>query len=387
MINQDLPEIYDFIIKPIRRADNETQLLKRYLQGMQDVWDMQVSQIRDLPLNNDPRFCPDDLLIYLAGKVGFDRLFYDLVSLLTPVQLRRLISLAVPIWKQKGTQKGLFDVFRIFTDKLLWQITWFDTIWLLEEGYFDTREPWLVGDPGGIEGTEYWNDLFVMDPGDLDRDIALLLIEAFRPLSERMRLAYMDFMDRFLIDYGWWKTWLGIPPVIVDGELYFDPGAGISSFSDTKLDGTVYDWTDTQSEIVFKKIGNGRFWHYFYYTSSNLYYVVMIDPYQFYQSRIRLYRYNPLPTLLGTVYINKLRDDVPYRLTVQALRMTSGDNYIELFIDGDPVLQYTDSAGTKPIHGTIGFKFSNEGAGNLIKGWLEDVMLWQRPIEYNEVTP
>ena len=101
-IDQDFPhDIFKFIHKPIREADRKDgrNFVERFLIGKQSIFEDTQKKIQTLGTLLDPELTPQPRL--LKDHVGFTRELNNITNDITDNDLRKLISLAVALWKQK----------------------------------------------------------------------------------------------------------------------------------------------------------------------------------------------------------------------------------------------------------------------------------------------
>lgn len=191
--------LYKFLIKPLRDADRGTELLLRFLEGPQTEWDalwLRIDGLRDLM---NFRRCPDEYLTYLKDIVGI--LDADVRQMdLSETELRRFISVAVALWKIKGTVEALVLGARVLSGRTARVVDWFDRRTVLDEMYVEGEEvipgaTVLYAAPGGAEREEYTSQIQLMDDGTLNRPAIEYLLELLRPRSERLDVLYLHFLD------------------------------------------------------------------------------------------------------------------------------------------------------------------------------------------------
>jgi phage tail-like protein len=190
------------IIEPLRN-----DLLERFLERPEYWRDEIKAKIAEVVEYPDPRTCPDDRLIYLKDLVGWtDDL--GITDGLSAADLRKLVRLAIPIWKQKGTELGLVNLARLLTGKNVIYGNWFYFRWILgETGLWEEQagsDPWILGGEISDYG-EYWSNLRVMDSPDLDHGLLESAIAIERPVNERIELVYLDMLDWFNEDLRYWS--------------------------------------------------------------------------------------------------------------------------------------------------------------------------------------
>jgi hypothetical protein len=164
----------------------------------------------------------------LAWIVGWTSQLDYIVNELTLEELRRLISVSVKLWKERGTEPALVDVLYLATGARCRALNWFDFRWILGEDYigeeWDGLDSWLISLPGEDARAEYLSNLRIVDDGDLNRRLVDRLVELMRALGERWEVTYLAFLDLFTEpgDLTQWDLTDGTGTQSADGamELY-----------------------------------------------------------------------------------------------------------------------------------------------------------------------
>lgn len=176
-VNQNFPyEIYKFIHKPIRVQDQLAgrQFVERYTLAFQRQFENATDKISKLVELYDPARTPQPR--FLKDIVGFTSELDNITNDISDADLRKLITLAVALWKQKGLEVGYKNIIRLFTGKNSRVFNWFDFRYIVGEQGLAQEElgedSWFISVPGVAES----------DPGN----VMLLL-----PFEE-------DFNDRSL---------------------------------------------------------------------------------------------------------------------------------------------------------------------------------------------
>ena len=380
-----VPQIYDMLIDPIRGADAQSRFLYSYLLGPQTIFETLVGKIQAIPSLVDPRDCPDDLLQYLKDSVGFDRTLDHITRDLTDAELRRLITIASELWRVRGTEAGLRSIFRAFTGKSILIYTWFDMIFIMDENLLDYYEPFLVGDPGDLSLSEYRSYLFVMDEGDLNHPLARGVANLARPFSERIRIGYLDFLDDFLLGLGFWSEAAAstAPADIEDGMMHC-PLLGNSIYYVASQRSA--DWEGYYAEIVFKFTStwpSGKLGFMFYREAADTKYVLYYDEDGVSgKPGLILQRFKPGNNgQVAAVEIPRLYNATKYSLAVYTFELPSGDLRIKAYLDHNPYIEVDDS-GSRPVKGSVGIDVEDG-----TEAWFDDVILFEHPLEYDEVGP
>lgn len=146
-------DIYRFLHRPIRTEDAKNDyFVERYLIGPQTIWEGLSQKIMDLKNIIDPEHCREDLLYYLKDIVGLTRDLRSITDSLSAEDLRKVILLAVPLWKQKGLESGFKNTIRLFTGFNARVYNWFDYRMIIGEKAIGEEQlgedSWLISRPG-----------------------------------------------------------------------------------------------------------------------------------------------------------------------------------------------------------------------------------------------
>jgi len=198
-------QIYNFLIEEIRKLDQQEgyQFLERYLVGPQTIWEINSEILQSIPTIWSITECPDRILQYLKNIVGWTPELDYITNELDYDSLRRLISVSVNLWKNKGPEDTINDIiyFAFNSRNRIWN--WFDFRWVLDETQFGEDhqglDPWLIELPDpDISGAENVSNLRVVEP---ESKIALEgIIELMRAVNETIEITYLKFLDQFLIE-------------------------------------------------------------------------------------------------------------------------------------------------------------------------------------------
>lgn len=144
-------DIYRFIHKPIRESDKKFArlFLERFVFGMQRQFENAHAKIDLLPELWDPAKTPQPR--YLKDIVGFTAELDNITNDISDADLRRLIRLAVPLWKEKGLEVGYRNIIRLFTGKNSRTFNWFDFRLIVGEAILGQDElgtdMWAISTP------------------------------------------------------------------------------------------------------------------------------------------------------------------------------------------------------------------------------------------------
>jgi len=149
-------DIFKFLHKPIRVPDEaEDNFVERYLQGPQQVWEDHMTALLALPEIFDPEKCPEELLYYLKDIVGLTKELDNITQGLAVDDLRKIILLAVPLWRQKGIELGFANIIRLFTGFNSRIFNWFDYRMVVGEKAIGEEQlgedAWIISLPGWTE--------------------------------------------------------------------------------------------------------------------------------------------------------------------------------------------------------------------------------------------
>jgi len=129
-------QLYNFLVAHLRQSDkNSNYMIKRFLEKPQEFADWFTRRIYSLQNVYDPAKADERVLQTLKDLVGFTPDLDGITGRLTTDQLRKVISLAIPLWKQKCTESGIENVIRLFVGKNPKIITYFDYRYVLGEGH------------------------------------------------------------------------------------------------------------------------------------------------------------------------------------------------------------------------------------------------------------
>ena len=233
-------DLYKLLPKGLRDFDTESggEFLRRFLQGPGARFDATQRAINRLPSLVDPTKAPAEGLQFLRSHVGFGAgsgLPDEIASRLSDRDLRKLIGIAVPYWKARGTKDGLSDAIRTLASWVRPAIdSWVDLRTFVDEALLgETGEPGrdlaLLYDsiaevPIGVSsGGEFETSIRVPDLGDLDRELVRDLCRLSRVPSERYELAFVDFLDTFVDGrLGHWVSY-GPAAVYVPADRLSNP--------------------------------------------------------------------------------------------------------------------------------------------------------------------
>jgi phage tail-like protein len=222
------PLLYRSLIRPIREADyaEGREFLRRFYIGLQENHNDVAALVASVWDNHDPATCPDDLLQYLKDIVGFDAGFDYITSRLSASDLRKLIQLAIPLWKERFSELGISNIIRLLTGRSVVIYNWFHWRAILGEVFLSEEQQgydfWVIG---GIVSyfDEYYSQVRMMDDRSLDEQLVLDLLGLERVTSERIEVAMVDFLDQFDYSRDKWSTLAGTQASVATDKTFTIP--------------------------------------------------------------------------------------------------------------------------------------------------------------------
>ncbi len=374
-------KMYNFLLYTIRQIDSTregTFFVKRLFEGPQSVWQTTHDKIFSIKDLWSITKCPDEYLKYLKWIVGWTSELDYVTDELDFYTLRRLIASSIPLWRKRGQEETIIDIISLVANSRCRIWNWFDYRWITDETEFvedhQGRDPWIVDIQGEPDFGEYYNTLRIVDNGDLDRTLVKNLVKFMKPCGERIEIAYIDFLDMFLVedDTSQWETAVGEPMIVQDGYGILEDTSyqlSIVSFGDSLV------WNRYVFYCRIKGIGTGNpYGLVFYYKDVDNYYELILNI----DSITNDYVLNKIEdgastnVTSGTI-IQKILDDIWYGIRIH-IDEESGSNRIKLYIDGSEIFNVLDSSTLE--EGTIGF-FNSASATTK----LDECELFQLPLE------
>jgi hypothetical protein len=360
--------------------------LKRFLMGPQQQYIQTLDTIAALWDNHSYLLCPDDLLIYLAPIVGFDSTLDYITNRLSPKDLRKLIRLAIPFWKERFSSIGLVNAVALISGRCTAYLDWFHWRSILGETYLneaqDGHDFWVQGDLVS-RYDEYYSVVKVMDQA-VDAYLLIDLLSLERVASERLEIILYDFLDIFSRGLDKWEnvpsTPEGVGTITEDRTLLIESGHSIQAvFVDSDI------IKDYLTSIKFKMAEGSAFQFDWYWDPTPPHaYRLVVKP-----TAIELYAIvSGTPTLLdSTVPPFPIYYDVWYKARAVTLEEDlSGDKNIKIYIDGNLIFDVNDST-TLPSSGNIAITadyIGPSGPGGLE---IDNVELSRVPFRYAVIGP
>lgn len=383
--------MYRSLIKPIRDLDAPTLFVKRFLKEPQRQYELTADRIADLATTDDPATCRADLLQYLKAHVGFTSELRAITDRLTTGQLRKLITLAVPLWKKKGTADGLLAIVRLLTGRTPLYMDWFQFRNILGETQVGEdhlgNDSWVIGGSVTIND-EFHSHIRLMDDGTLDEVLLIDLMKLFRPLSERIEIAVVDFIDRF--DDPTLDRWVQAPGYSVAGtldattkEMVLPTGAGMRMVAPRFA--TFGAFIDTMVTYKFKLVAaNSAHRLMVNYFDANNYYQLDITTTSMVLTRVNA----GVATAISTVTMAGAPLQVVvgsyYALRVQTLRASGSGVIVRVYLDSSTFIDLTDATGT--AHSGLGTAIlASQPAGGEVR--VDNAELFNQPLRFATIGP
>jgi hypothetical protein len=373
-------KMYNFLLYSIRQADSTREgafFVKRLFEGPQAVWQKTHDKIFSIKNLWSITTCPDEALKFLKWIVGWTSELDYVTDELDNDTLRKLISTSVPLWRKRGIEETTLDILTIVANArcLIWN--WFDYRWIIDETEFGEnhqgRDSWIIDNPGEPDFGEYYSTLRIVDDSTLNRTLVKNIVKLMRPCGERMEIAYIDFLDRFLVegDTSQWETPSGSSIVAENGHGVLNDSAyqlAVVTAGDAAV------WTRYVFYCRIKGIGTGNSYGVvFYYLDTDNYYELVLNIDSVSDDYVLNKIVGGSSTLVTSGTISqKILDDVWYGVRIH-IDVESGSNRIKLYIDGSEIFNILDSSTLDS--GTIGF-FSSASTTSE----LDECELFQLPL-------
>ena len=377
-------EIYPMLIRSLRRADERTELLKRFVAQMEQQWGDfrdRANSVLDL---SDPTVCPVDALQHLRWNVGITKELDSLVEGLSTTELRKIIALFPEMVKVKATPTGIKSAITALTGVTPLILDWFYLRWLVgETGIFIEAaglDSELIGGAFPDLG-EYVSNIRIVDDGTLDHQLVRELVDLNRPLSETYEISYVDFLDLFDQGRDRWNTLNGTAAIITAAEKFSVP---VDNRESIEFAGSAA-WTDYTFKAVIQAGIDKEFGLGVYYTPGiDAAYIFTIDTTND-VTRIT-HREAAVDVILDTQAWLDLSPTTDYGIQIR-VQPLGANTHIRVWIDG--VLQHDIvHSGPETIltQGTavIDSRFTASGAGSAL---VDNVELFEHPLTTETVAP
>jgi photosystem II stability/assembly factor-like uncharacterized protein len=271
-------KMYNFLLYTIRQSDSTREgayFVKRLFQGPQDVWQTIQEKIFSIKDLWSITRCPDEALKYLKNIVGWTKELNYITDELDYDTLRRLIASSVPLWRKRGREETIIDIISLILNVrcVIWN--WFDYRWIVDETEFTEHhqgyDSWII-DYGEDGLGEYSSNLRIVDDGTLDKNLVKNILKLVRACGERIEIAYINFLDRFLVndDTSQWDNTSGTIMSVSNSIAELDV-VGEYQLSTVDVENS-YEWTRYVTYFRIQGTAEYGFGIVFYYQDSNNYY-------------------------------------------------------------------------------------------------------------------
>jgi phage tail-like protein len=386
-------KLYDALVLPLRQADRDhgNLLLQRFLKGAQTIRDTRIEpEIESLYDQIKPDKVRSDIVKYLKDIVGFTAELRGITDRLTETQLRRLIQVAVPLWNQRHTERGLINAIRLLTGRTAFVTTWFGFRNLLGETAIMEDQLAAGGDNWVIGGSvstydEQWSNIRVMDDGTLDELLLIDICRLMRPLGERFEIFLDDFLDKFDADLDKWSRTSGAtdPTKTTTGEMSIPAGTEVApTVPIISFDGDHINY-NIVSKIRLEAAGSKVICRWYIDGLSRYDLEIQLTT-----PKLLLRHYDDAgtPTTLhsGDPASVSLASGTWYKLRI-ATNNVGADRHIQVFLDSSKVIPVAgDSLVHTPTNGVPSagpYRFAASGGTVL----LDNVESWRNPARYATV--
>jgi len=385
-------DMYKFLIMPIRHQDkiNGNLFVKRLLHGGQQIWQYTHQKAHDIKKLWSVTECPDAFLIYLKNIVGWTKELESITGGLDTTVLRRLISVSAPLWKNRGPEDAIADLFRVLTAQRTRIWNWFDFRWILEETGFGQEQqgydPWLVDLPGPPNYDENRMNLRIVDDGETAHQLIRDVVNLMRATGERIEISYINFLDLFEADEdtSQWETLsgtIGYTINVADGLMTLNnTGVGGDKVL-TNIENNE-DWLNYVVAARFKLHREGtsdvRGGIIFYYHDSDNYYwaELRIGENKVYLNK----RVSGVESVVASFdmisFPETLYEDVYYMMRVQMIQEGTG-NRLKVWLDNNLTVDTTDG---DVFRGNLGLIHNEECSMT-----VDEVEMFETPLETDTV--
>lgn len=323
----------------------------------------------------DPSTCPDTVVAHLAAIVGVG-LDLGAANAASTAELRKLIPVAVSLWKVKGTRWSWRSICAALAGSRALILDWF----YLRTVTGNPARVHVLPGPGGAVGSSYdypehVTDLWIHDP-DGNAPIALLarFLDVLRGVGERINLRAANMVDDLGAGAAKW-TGSGAGSSSYDAATWELSTLGIYEL-EADLDGLEDTWSDYRATFRLRVTAAGVL--RFYYESAALHYHVAIDQVA---NTVELFRViGGVPTSVG-VASTSIVGAFDYMWSVEVWE--AAGTVIKVIKDGLVLIQITDNTVGRPAQGPVRFG-GTAGPSNYT---LSAFLLWERGITTTRVGP
>lgn len=376
----DTERLIELLPRGLYDGDAETyRVLSAMLRPVGLVDDYLDARTRKLGELLDPEACPDEVVPYLAAIVGVG-LDLEASNAASVAELRKLIPVAVRLWKLKGTRPSWRAVAAALAGSRSLILDWF----YLRTISGDPARVAVIPVPGGSGGSysspEFVTDLWIMDPtgSGVNLELVARFLDVVRGAGERINLYRALLVD----DLG------------AAGALWADAGTGLGSWSydadaweltardgyafALDLDGLADTWDDYHATLRLAVTGSVSL--RLYDAGAGTFYRVDVNQPA---GSVSLYRVvSGTPTLLAAFAGPPLQAGFPYLWSLEAWEGT-GSTTVRVYREGAKLIDYVDTSGSRPSAGGLGW--GSSGAGDVAT--LSTAWAWPAGISPTRIGP
>lgn len=377
----DVQRLIELLPLGLYNDDPETRrILAAMLEPVAKVDDYFTARTAKLGQLLDPAAVPDEQVPYLAAIVGIG-LDLPAANAATVAELRKLIPVAVRLWKLKGTRPSWRALPAALAGSRSLILDWF----ALRTISGSPARVAVIPGPGGTgypyTNPEYVTDLWIMDPSGSGVNLELLarFLDVVRGNGERINLYRAFLVDDLGAGAGMWAdaatgsgswsynstTW----------ELTARDGKGFRL--DDDLSTVALGWTSYHATWRLAVTGTVRLrWRS---NGTTSYRIVINAP----AGTVQLQRVVAgVPTVLSTFTGAPLVAGFPYLWATEAWE-GSGSTRLVVYREGAKLIDIPDNFGGRPSSG--GLRWDTVGPGSVAT--LSTALVWPDGIAPTRVGP
>ena len=183
---------------------------------------------------------------------------------------------------------------------------------------------------------EFLTELRIMDTGDIDRAYLESVLELVRPMSERINVVYVDFLDAFDVDNetSLWTT--GQSLVVVDNEMTIPTTKRATPITSTLS--SIYDYLLTVRAKMTSNVAGDECRIQFHYQNSSNCYEITWKPQS--DSIVLKKRVAGTPTTLATGSAFDFSEGVYYTFRINVNKGASTTS-ITVDVDGNRLIEFS----------------------------------------------
>lgn len=361
----NVQELIQLLPASLHDDPESARVLAAMLEPLATVQTYQEVRRDKLPTLLDPEACPDELVPYLAALVGVGR---DLEAAATAsvADLRKLIPVAIDLWKRKGARPSWRDVVASVAGSRTVILDWFE----LRTIHGSPSRVHVIPSPGGsgfpYSTPEFVSDVWYMDPASaVDQDLVGRFLDVVRPSGEWINLYAVSLVDDLGAGAGLWEGG-GLGSWSYDAEARELATAGGYEFV-TDLDGLESSWTDYHATLRLAVTNDVVI--RFYYQDDDNHYRIELDQVAGTASLVRVI--GGTPVVLATSAAVTMITAFPYLWAVEAWEGGAGTT-IRLYWQGVKLIDHYDTTGGRPTSGPLAWG----GTASASAAVLSTALIW-----------